>query len=234
VSQFQSYGRYPHNNIQYPVLKTALSRELVAPVVRHGDLVFAFRIIWRQTTESLEAAWDSVALQRRNCDGVMRAQPNIEFFVSSITGVFTKSATKGANTAPIFPAISYWVATTLSTNDGECEDMYWRIIHQLQGLCADAELKPIKAQTRRFKEVDACISASLYVVLKDHRSGYIRWRVDRSLSVLGDVSEARAPARIVVMPSSKYREHIMNAEHTLSEASLCSDFLVADNTHLEG
>ncbi|KAI0239088.1 hypothetical protein LSAT2_010153 [Lamellibrachia satsuma] len=225
-------GRYPHNNLQCPVLKEALTRELVTPVIRLGDQTFAFRIVWRETSESLEAAWDAVALQRRKCDTLLRAQPNVEFFVSSITGVFTKSATRGLKPRAIFPAVSYWIVTNPNANDVNSDDIQWRISRQLHTVCTNAEFKPIKAQMQRFSEPAAYISASLFVVLKDHRSGYIRRRVDRSLHVLGDVSEARAPARVVVLHSSKYRERIMNAEQTLQGASLSADFLVVGDVHI--
>ena len=220
-------GRYPLNNMQCPVLKDALSRQIVTPVIACGDQVLAFRVVWRETDETaLETAWDAVALQRRKCDAVVRAQPNLEFYASSITGVFTKSVAKGMKPRAIFPAVSYWMVTSPDGDDGDARAvMTW-----LHGIYVGAEIKPITSQRRQSSDATASTSAPLYVVLKDHSSGYVRRRVERSLHILGEVSEARAPSRFVVLPNSKYCNHIKSAIQTLMAAHLCADFIVADNS----
>ena len=88
-------------------------------------------------------------------------------------------------------------------------------------VCARVNSKPITAQRRQPFDIAVAVSGTLYVVLKDHKSGYIWRRIVRSLPMLGDV-------RIVVMPSSKFRESILNPERTLLAVSLCADFLIAD------
>ena len=96
------------------MLKDALTQQLVMPVVANGDRVLAFRAIWRETDEAvLQAAWDDIALQHRKCDAVVRAHPNVELFVSSITGVFTMGSSKGFKPRSIYPAVCYyWMVTT--------------------------------------------------------------------------------------------------------------------------
>ena len=86
----------------------------------------------------------------------------------------------------------------------------------------------IKTLVSRSSDVIACFSMSLYVVLKDHRSSYIRRRVDRSLDSLCDGTEALAPSRIVMLANSKYRDHLTNAAPTLKHTSLRADYIVAD------
>ena len=236
ANTFQGACRYPHNNLQCPFLKEALTREFVTPVIQHGDQPFAFRVVWRQTDdEPLEAAWDAIAIQRQRCDAVLRAQPNVEFFVSAVTGVFTKSATKGIKPRAVLPAVSYWVVMVPCANSHDDNALPWRLTSQLHGVCADAECKAITVQTRRSSSSEgaANISAPLYVALKDHRSRFIKRRVDRSLRMLGDDNEARAPSRVVVLPHSKYREHIMNAKQVLRCVNLCADFFVADDNQVD-
>ena len=81
-------------------------------------------------------------------------------------------------------------------------------------------------------QVVACLSAPLYVVLKDHRSSYVRRRVEHSLGKFIDV-DGVAPSRIVVMADSKYREHMVTAISTLREQSLCADIVISDDTKLQ-
>ena len=115
---FQSWCRYPRHSLEGQALKEALRREIVTPVIARCDQVLAFRVVWRETDETaLDAAWDAVALQRRKCDAVVRAHPDTEFFVSSITGIFTKGAVKGFKPRSIFPAVSYWMVTTPGINE---------------------------------------------------------------------------------------------------------------------
>ena len=177
----------------------------------------------------LQAAWDAIALQRRKCDAVVRAHPNVELFVSSITGVFKKGAAKGFKPSSIYPAVSYWMVTTPGLEDGVIQST---IISRLHVVCARVNVKPITAQHCQPFDIAVAASGTLYVVLKDHNSSYIRRRVARSLRMIGDVSQKRAPSRIVVMPNSKYLESIINAERTLLAVSLCADFISADDIYL--
>ena len=108
--------------------------------------------------------------------------------------------------------------TTPGLEDGAIQST---IIGRLHVVCARVNFKPITAQHRQPFYIAVAVSGTLYVVLKDHNSGYIRRRIVRSLPMLGDV-------RIVVMPSSKFRESILNPERTLLAVSLCADFLIAD------
>lgn len=211
------------------MLKAALSRELVTPVVCRGDLARAFRIVWRETGDSLRDAWESIALQRQRCDAIVSAQANVEFYVSSITGVFTKGSSKGFTPRAVFPAISYWM---VSTPDLDIGDVRAQVMRRLRDVSARAQFKPITAQRRVATDTVTDLSAPLYVVLKDHNSGYIRRRLEHSMNILDDVSEAHAPSRIVVMPNSKYLDHLTNAVPTLLEASLCTDFHIEDEMHI--
>ena len=226
---FQGSSRFPQNNLQCSTLKETLSRELVSLVARHGDHVLAFRVIWRATDDCLDDAWDAIIDQRRKCDSVVRTHPNVELFVSSITGVFTKSTTKGSTPRAIYPAVGYWLVLTSSC---DYDVVRAQVMRRLGDVCRRSELKLIKAQQRQPREVVACLSAPLYVVLKDHRSSYIRRRVVHSLGKHVDVGGV-APSRIVVMADSKYRERIITVIETLREQSLCADIVISDDTKLE-
>ena len=214
------------------MLKASLSRDLVTPVVCRGDLVQAFRVVWRETADdSLETAWHTIALQRRKCDAVVRAHPNVEFFVSSITGMFTKGSSKGFKPRAVFPAISYWMVTTPDDDDGG-DSRVQEVMHRLRKIFARAEIKPITAQRRPLPDAVADISAPLYVVLKDHNSGYIRRRLDHSLNLLDDASEAHAPSRIVAPSDSSYCDHLTSVIPTLLAVHLCTDFYIGDEIQL--
>ena len=221
----QGASRYPLNNLQCPVLKASLSRDLVTPVVCRGDLARAFRVVWRETADgSLETACNTIALQRRKCDAVVRTHPNVELFVSSITGLFTKGSSKGFKPRAVFPAISYWMVTAPEGDDGV--DSRAEVMQRLREVCARAEIKPITAQRRPLLDVVADISAPLYVVLKDHNSGYIRRRLDHSLNMIDDASEAHAPSRIVALLGSSYCDHLTSVLPSLLAAHLCTDFYI--------
>ena len=92
----------------------------------------------------------------------------------------------------------------------------------------DVNFESITAYHRQPFGKDDAVSGTLNVVLKYNNGGYIRRRVARSPRMLGDVSKKPAPSRLVVTPSSKYRECIINAEWTLLAVSLYADFIVAD------
>ena len=108
--------------------------------------------------------------------------------------------------------------TTPGLEDGAIQST---IIGRLHVVCARVNFKPITVQHRQPFDIAVAVSGTLYVVLKDHNSGYIRRRIVRSMPMLGDV-------RIVVMPSSKFRESILNPERNVLAVSLCADFLIAD------
>ena len=146
--------------------------------------------------------------------------------MSSITGMFTKGSSKGFKPRAVFPAISYWMVTTPGDDDGDSRAQ--EVMHRLRKVCARAEIKPITAQRRPLPDAVADISAPLYVVLKDHNSGYIRRRLDHSLNMLGDASEAHASSRIVVLPSSSYCDHLTSALPTLLAVHMCTDFYIGD------
>ena len=223
----QGASRYPLNNLQCTVLKTALSRDLVTPVVCRGDLARAFRVVWREASyDSLEAAWHTIALQRRKCDAVVRAHPGVEFFVSSITGMFTKGSSKGYKPRAVFPAISYWMVTSPDGDDGG--DSRAEVMCRLREVCARVEIKPITAQRRPVPDSVADISAPLYVVLKDHNSGYIRRRLEHSFNMLGDAIDAHSPSRIVALSGSRYCDHLTSVLSTLLAVHLCTDFYIGD------
>ena len=222
---FQGSGNYPENNLQGANLKEALCREIVLPVVANGDQILAFRVVWRETETSREAAWESIVQQRRRCDAVVRAHHGVEFFVSSITGVFTKGNAKGLKPGAIFPAVSYWMVTVSGVDD---DMMCLQVKSRMCSVYPHVNIKAIKTLASRSSDVVTCFSGSLYVVLKDHRSSYIRRRVDRSLDSLGDDTEAVAPSRIAVLANSKYRDHVMNAAPTLKRSGLRADFIVDD------
>ena len=130
----------------------------------------------------------------------------------------------------IFPAVSYWMVTTA---DADHDATRVHVMRRLYEACPRTELKLIKAQQRRPADTVTCLSGALYVVLKDHRSSYINRRVDRSLRVLDDVSEAIKPSRIVVVPGSKYQAHIVDVGRTLQAFSLSADVIVASDVHVD-
>jgi len=116
----------------------------------------------------------------------------------------------------------------VSTPDVDIGEVRAQVMGRLHDMSGRAQFKPITAQRRVTSDTVTDLSGPLYVVLKDHNSGYIRRRLEHSLSILGDISEAHTPSRIVVKPNSKYLAHLTNSIHTLLEGSLCTDFRIAD------
>ena len=173
---------------------------------------------WPLNIQFLKKAADgrwNVEVSRIASCGIMKFVTNSQY--NDLSPGFTPRA--------VFPAISYWMVSTPDVDIGEVRAQVMGRLHDVSGR---AQFKPITAQRRVTSDTVTDLSGPLYVVLKDHNSGYIRRRLEHSLGVLGDVSEAHTPSRIVVKPNSKYLAHLTNAIHKLLECSLCTDFRIAE------
>ena len=133
---------------------------------------------------------------------------------------------KGYKPRAVFPAISYCMVTTPEGDEGG--DSRAEVMHRLRKVCARVDIKPITVQRRPLPDAVADISAPLYVVLKDHNSGYIRRRLDHSLNMLDDASEAHAPSRIVALPGSSYCDYLTSVIPMLLAVHLCTDVYIGD------
>lgn len=78
--------------------RQALHDTLVLPLVARQDVkVEGFRIAWRHSG-SLPNNWAKIVPYRNETDEVLRSYPNIGFFLSCITGVYSKGKAKASET----------------------------------------------------------------------------------------------------------------------------------------
>ncbi|KAK2175461.1 hypothetical protein NP493_730g01023 [Ridgeia piscesae] len=183
--------QYPKHNLSSRSLKTALVDLLVRPhVFALGHRVLAFRVLWRVPDDDLAAAWRGIVGSRRRSDDIIRrtglASGNVSFFVSAVTGVFTKgkgSIKYGEGPRTVYPAISYWVVIG---GESESDDTVTEqeLFHQLSHANPTAIIKYIvTAQTEMPRtaplSLDA-LAAPLFVTLKDHKNEFTQRKVQMS------------------------------------------------------
>ena len=196
---------YPQHKMASRAIKYALVDRLVRPhVFAPGRRVLAFRVLWRVLGDEVEAAWRGIVGSRRRSDDIVRraglASGNVSFFVSAVTGVFTKgkgSIKHGERPGTIYPAISYWVVLDSEAASAEVE-----LFHQLGEANPSARIKYIvtvradKQGGASLQSLDA-MAAPLFVTLKDHRDSFTQRKVLRSARHLG--LDDTAIAKLVVV-----------------------------------
>lgn len=170
--------------------KLALLDHLIQPWILNRRLAMALRVTWRDT-DSLDEAWKNIVAYRERCDSIVGNLPQVDFYVSCLTGVYTKCGTKGANAfaQPIYPGIGYWIAN----KEGTLETLMQRInaIHPPLGeLFPKVHIKPITIHSNldpTNEDLNA-LGAPLFAVMKDHANGYIQRRTLESMEHMGRVS----------------------------------------------
>ena len=212
---------YPQHKMASRAIKYALVDRLVRPhVFALGRRVLAFRVLWRVLGDEVEAAWRAIVGSRRRSDDIVRrtglASGNVSFFVSAVTGVFTKgkgSIKHGERPGTIYPAISYWVVLG-SASDSDAASAELELFQQLGEANPSARIKYIvtvradKQGGASLQSLDA-MAAPLFVTLKDHRDSFTQRKVLRSARNLG--VEDTAIAKLVVVDAVNCGQRLYEA-----------------------
>ena len=224
----QSRIKYPLNTVSGDAIRRSIREQLVAPVNVCGDRVYAFRITWRMGSELLVRAWTDIVPQRHLCDQIISRTPSLQMFVSCISGVFNKSGSCRSESRPVYPAVSYWVVT-----DGAGVDVGAELETRLSAACPFAQIKPITLITQRQMDDPLAAHCSrLFVVLKDHNSGFVNRKIRRSVLDTGssDVTLLASNAKLNMIPHSKYMALFSASVPGLKARGLCIDLRIWDRT----
>ena len=172
-------------------MKDALVNLLVRPhVFESSRRVLAFRVLWRVHEDDLEAAWLDIVGCRRRSDEILRRRArtagDVSFFVSAVTGVFTKgrgSIKHGAPPGEIYPAISYWVVLGSESESGavETEQSLFRDIGAANPTASIKYIVTVRAAPLSLE----AMAAPLFVTMKDHKDGFTQRKVQQSARHLG-------------------------------------------------
>ena len=220
--------KYPLNTVSGDALRRTIREHLVAPVNECGDPVYSFRITWRMDGELLAGAWTDIVSQRHLCDQVVSRTPSLQMFVSCISGVFNKDKMCRGESRPVYPAVSYWVVT-----DGAGADVGAELATRLSAACPFAQIKLITSITQRQRDDPLAAHCSrLFVVLKDHNSGFVNQKIRRSVLDTGahDVALLTSNAKLNMMPHSKYMALLAASVPVLKAAGMCIDLRIWDGT----
>ena len=199
----------------------AVTSHLVEPVRQFGDLVHAYRVVWRVGGSELARAWDAILSQRHLCDQVVAQSPSLQMFVSCISGIFNTGRPLLEQTNPVYPAVSYWAVF-----DGAATvhlDLIWSLSDQLCAACPSAMVRRIKSLRIRKYDHTQSDSGTLFTVLKDHYSWFVCQKIVHSMVACGaaDVPSREPPnAKVVVMPQSKYLQQLSESVISLNVAGL--------------
>ena len=210
--------------IKYPL-------NTVAPVNECGDPVYSFRITWRMNSELLARAWTDIVPQRHLCDQIVSRTTSLQMFVSCISGVKDRMCRGEAR--PIYPAVSYWVVTDGAGAGGGAE-----LATRLSAACPLAQIKLITSFTQRQREDPLAAHCSrLFVVLKDHNSGFVNQKIRSSVLDTGThdvVALLASNAKLNMTPDSKYMALLPASVPVLKAGGLCIDLRIWDETDTEG
>ena len=211
--QSPSGGRFPQHNLASIPIKKALARVLVLPMVqKKACSVLAFRVLWRDAaTDKLKESWQRIVEYRIQCDQAMCQVASLKFFVSAVTGVFTKARSVQTSATNIFPAISYWLVLE---DANFCEGPLFR---QLTDMFSGASVKYILTQhtvSGTALPLDS-FAAPLYVTLKDFKNSYVRSKVDESAQLCG--TQDAAISKLVVCDRERFGDELQMAWTELTE-----------------
>ena len=176
----------PLNNLGNKVIRNSLIEHVINPMVfRTSRSLATFRVVWRVGAPPQDDPWDHIHSNRERCDAAVKTAAGVEFFFSSVTGLYNKNVTRSSwsrtHGATIHPGISYYVVCDGSTPEQELA-LRWQIQQQF----ADAEVKPISTLYNTMLndaslDIDANrIAAPLFVALKDYNSSFVCRKVDQS------------------------------------------------------
>ncbi|KAK2171606.1 hypothetical protein NP493_1049g00064 [Ridgeia piscesae] len=200
--RLQGHCKYPPNILYGKIVKRAVVARLVAPVHSFGDHVTSFRVTWRVGLERLPRAWTDIVRQRHLCDNVVARQAaSLEMFVSCISGVFTRTVRgkSDAVSGPVYPAVSYWVVSGEAMS-GDCT----ALAAAIRAVCPAVQVKAIASLRRpQTGESPDVVSGTLFTVLKDHNSGYVRHKLSRCRGVSSGPAR-RSNAKVVAVAGSRY------------------------------
>ncbi|KAI0239087.1 hypothetical protein LSAT2_010152 [Lamellibrachia satsuma] len=186
--------QYPQHKMSSRSLKNALVAMLVRPhVFARGRRVMAFRVLWRVHGDELEAAWRDIVGFRRRSDDILRRHgaSNVSFFVSAVTGVFTKgkgSIKYGEGPGAVYPAVSYWVVlSSMSDSDAAAteQNLFW-LLGDANPLASVKHIVTVRADKsgNNVQSLET-MAAPLFVTLKDHRDSFTQRKVEASARHLG-------------------------------------------------
>jgi hypothetical protein len=199
--------------------KDALRIHLVEPLVRNYLFdVVSLRVIWRiNDNEQVEQAWRDIVWLRKQCDEVVSRIDGISFFISSITGAFSKPHRGKYQDVTVYPAISYWIVSEKSLEATREFNMVSISNGILFGLGnKNVIVKPINipmagklgAHSQCLNAVDL-LAPPLFVVMKDHTNYFTIKKVEHSAEMCGD--EHHAVARFVVVDTYRFRGFLQMA-----------------------
>ena len=222
---FQVHFRYPQKNLNGKAIKSTIAEHLVTPVLAYGDQVHAFRVIWRINDDlGLAQMWDAITASRALCDDIIAKTPALQMFVSCISGVFTNAVVAAAGRGatqekPVYPAISYWVVF-----DTGAADNFGELSSRISAAFPSAQVKRIQSLRGSLSEEPLGVACGkLFVTLKDHNSGFVNQRINRSLMATGaDESHPQpANAKLGMISTSKYIQRVASAMDAMTTSGLC-------------
>ena len=208
-------------------MKDALVNQLVRPhVFEASRRVLAFRVLWRVHEDDLEAAWLDVVDSRRRSDEILRRRAqtagDVSFFVSAVTGVFTKgrgSIKHGMPPGEIYPAISYWVVLG-SESESDAVVTEQSLFRDIGEANPTASIKYIVTVRAAPLSLEA-MAAPLFVTLKDHKDGFTQRKVQQSARHLGLSDTAIAK---LVVGDIRCGLQLLNSHACLCERNLVLEF----------
>lgn len=201
-------NKYPSNNLASRPIREGLFKYLAEPVDLRRFEVHSFRIVWRFDEPLLDYAWIQLVQNHLVSDQVVSQVKGVCYFVSALTGIFNKPNRKGEVPRNIYPAVSYWVVA----RRGDYNHLgLWK---DLQTAYPSAQIKSIGNTDLDTTEA---ISSALYIVLKDHNSGYVRNRVDVSAaSCLKANRQGEHPlVRLVLKDRDQFETELLQAVSAL-------------------
>lgn len=174
------------------MIRESLITNFIDPlIVQPSRQMAAFRIVWsHRGPAELDSAWLDIHSLRLACDEIIRHQPSVDFFFSSVAGLYNKSCPRSvARELGIRPSVSYYVACSGGGGNEDDVDGFWkpRLEGQLPG--NGPQLKAIHVRSLASADA-AAVAAPLYNVLKDHSSAYVQEQVDRSVATSARVLNA--------------------------------------------
>ena len=220
----QGHDKYPRSKLDSVAIIRAVTSQLLEPVLSAGDHVTAFRVTWRMSGEQLDAAWRTIITLRERLDAAVLRAPGVQFFVSSISGVYTKGP-KGFTPTDIFPAINYWMVS-----DGCQDNDPVMTLMSLQRVVPDAAVKQIHVSRRRTASELVLLRAPLLVVFKDHNSRYIRRRIVASIEQLrlSPTAALQTPVKLVVASDGRYTARMRTACAAFKRVGLRVTYQIED------
>ena len=160
-----------------------------------------------------------IVLNRQICDQALKSVAGVGLFISSVTAVFDKP-TEGEVTGFILPALAYWIVVD---SDIVSRESLMMVLHDV---CPGSRIKLFGSGLWSTSE-NASICSSLYIVLKDHNSDFIRLKMLASL-MYHDMKQSVTslkimPSHIIVNNKIPYLDIVQNAMPYLQQSKLAID-----------